>query len=118
MIKVYILPSSIENNTEVIAAEESIRNALLIPMPEPLVWKLIQDTTPEEHTALDTVAIDVLDPTQLELDNYSSTVIIPEPDPDYERACELLATSAPAITQPEMWELARIFGKILGYRFD
>lgn len=40
----------------------------------------------------------------------------PSPDLDYDRACELLATSSSVITQPEIWELLRIFGKKLGYR--
>ncbi|MBA7573639.1 hypothetical protein ES708_15437 [subsurface metagenome] len=39
----------------------------------------------------------------------------PLPDPDYDRACELLATSPQVITQPEIWELLRIFGRKLGY---
>lgn len=36
------------------------------------------------------------------------------PDPDIARAAELLATSPAVISQPEMWELMRIFGKRLG----
>lgn len=41
----------------------------------------------------------------------------PPPDPDYARACEILKTSPAVITQPEIWELLRIFGKKLGYQF-
>lgn len=37
------------------------------------------------------------------------------PDSDYVRACELLANPPTAISQPEMWELMRIFGRKLGY---
>ena len=37
------------------------------------------------------------------------------PDPDYLRACELLATSPKVITMPEIWELLRIFGRKLGF---
>lgn len=40
------------------------------------------------------------------------------PDPDTIRAQEILASSPDAITMPEMWELMRIFGRRLGYRFD
>jgi len=36
---------------------------------------------------------------------------------DYERAMALLATSPQVITQPEIWELLRIFGRRLGYDF-
>lgn len=35
------------------------------------------------------------------------------PNPDIERAKELLSTSAEVITQPEIWELLRIFGRRL-----
>ncbi len=34
--------------------------------------------------------------------------------PDMARAAELLATSPAVITQPEMWELLRIFGRLHG----
>jgi len=40
------------------------------------------------------------------------------PDGDIARAEELLASSPQVITQPEIWELLRIFGRRLGYRFD
>lgn len=36
------------------------------------------------------------------------------PNPDRIRAKELLSTSPAAITQPEMWELMRIFGRFHG----
>lgn len=36
------------------------------------------------------------------------------PNPDDARAAELLATSPAVITQLEMWELMRIFGRRLG----
>lgn len=49
--------------------------------------------------------------------------ITPRPDlvdasPDEIRATELLHMSPPVISQPEMWELVRIFGKKLGYKFE
>lgn len=34
---------------------------------------------------------------------------------DEARAAELLATSPAVITQPEMWELLRIYGRRLGF---
>lgn len=37
---------------------------------------------------------------------------------DIARAQELLASSPDVITQPEMWELIRIFGRRLGFQFD
>lgn len=37
----------------------------------------------------------------------------PEPNPDIIRAAELLSNSPDVITQPEMWELMRIFGRLL-----
>lgn len=36
------------------------------------------------------------------------------PDPDRVRAQELLSNSPDVITQPEMWELMRIFGRLHG----
>lgn len=40
------------------------------------------------------------------------------PTPDYLRACEILSQSPPAMTMIEVWELLRILGKSLGYRFE
>lgn len=39
------------------------------------------------------------------------------PTPDYTRACQLLETSPLVISQPEVWELLRIYGRRLGYEF-
>lgn len=108
----------IQNDTEFPSGIEYIHDSILQPLEQPLWWKLIQDTTPGEHDALSSLATEVRNPTQDEFDFYGANILIPEPDPTYDRACELLATSTPVITMPEMWELARIFGARLGYRFD
>jgi len=50
--------------------------------------------------------------TQALIDNPD--YIDPTP-PDVIRAREILATSPSVITQPEMWELMRIFGRKLGF---
>lgn len=41
----------------------------------------------------------------------------PKPSADRDRAEQLLSSSPAVITQPEMWELLRILGRKVGYRF-
>jgi len=44
--------------------------------------------------------------------------LIDLPSADGLRAEEILSHSPDGITQPELWELVRIMGKKLGYKFD
>lgn len=58
--------------------------------------------------------------TEQEFNDYIASLPEPEPeppDPDTIRAEEILATSPDAITQPQIWELLRIFGRKFGFRF-
>jgi len=72
------------------------------------------------------VVILPIDPPSFESDVYyvdlTNGVIVGNPDynplsPDDMRASEILANSPDVITLPEMWELVRIFGRRLGFRF-
>jgi len=118
MITTYLLPVLITNGTEQVAGSELIHDALLLTTENPLERKLIMDTTPLEHSAISALTIEHYPSTQEEQDLYTSTVVIATPSPDTLRAEELLTSSPDVITQPEMWELVRIFGRALGYHFD
>ena len=76
------------------------------------------DTTDEEHTQLASLSEAHRDATQDEIDQYNAEVEIIPPDDDTISAEEILSTSPDVITQPEIWDLLRIFGRRLGYRFD
>lgn len=81
-------------------------NFLPGPDQDVVVLPIDPPTAPSDWFVVDLVAQDML----------------PNPDydpltPDERRALEILATSPDAITQPEMWELIRIFGRRLGYYF-
>ena len=117
MIKVYYLPVETIDGTDVIAGTEYISQAIIDCTEDPDTRKAIANVTQEQHDALVMVAVLHRDPTPEETEYYLSTVIIEVPDPDTIRAEELLASSPGVITQPEMWELVRIFGRRLGYRF-
>lgn len=118
MITVYFLAIETINNTEHVKGEQYIHDAILLTTEVPTIRQLIMDTTPEEDIALKALAISYRDPTQAEIDLYHTQVIIIPPDPDTLRAQELLHTSPDVITQPHIWELLRIIGRRLGYRFD
>lgn len=116
MKKVYILPVERIDNTDTVAGIEYIHNALLTYGAGQAI--LIQDTTTEEDEALSILATEVREPTSEELIAFEAIEKPLPPDPDYTRACELLSHSPDAIKQPEIWELLRLIGKRLGYRFD
>lgn len=42
-------------------------------------------------------------------------ILVDVPDPELDRIQEILATSPPIITMPEMWELVRLISHRLGY---
>lgn len=115
MIRVYFLPVRTIDGTEQVAGIEFIHDALLECTGLPDMRKLIQDTTFEEHDALLLVAAENADATPDEIALYHAQVVITPPDPDIKRARELLASSPEVITQPEMWELMRIYGRHLGF---
>ncbi|MBA7658569.1 hypothetical protein ES703_66528 [subsurface metagenome] len=117
MITVYFLPVETISGTEQVAGIEHIHDAVLLCTEDPAIRKLIQDTTQDEYDHLYPLAIDAYDASQEEIALYNAQVEIYVPDADTLRAQELLATSPPVITQPEMWELIRIFGRRLGYDF-
>ncbi|MBA7706769.1 hypothetical protein ES703_115626 [subsurface metagenome] len=114
MIKVYLLPIETIDGTEQVAGIDLIHDALLDTTEDPLIRKLIQDTTDQEHAQLATLSLEHRDATPEELALFEARELAPEPDADTLRAQELLATSPSVITQPEMWELMRIFGRRLG----
>lgn len=117
MIRVYYLPVQTIEGIETIAGIEYVHDALLETTESPDSRKLIMDTTTDEDTQLSAVALEARDATQEEIDLYNAQVVITPPDPDTIRAEELLATSPQVITMPEMWELIRIYGRRLGFRF-
>jgi len=117
MITVYFLPVETIDGTEQVAGIAYIHDALLDCAIEPGVFKLTQDTTQEEYDHLYPLAIEAHDATQEEIDRYNAQVFITPPDPDTLRAQELLASSPDVITQPEMWELMRIYGRRFGFDF-
>lgn len=118
MIRGYLLQVEPHNGTEQVAGIDIIHDALLQTTPNPDVRLLVMDTTTAEHLALALIALECPDLTQEQIDLYNSTVVPYTPDPDTIRAQELLASSPDVITQPEQWELFRIMGRRLGYRFD
>lgn len=114
MIRVYYLGVIRENNTDTIQGISLIHHALILTTKGPATRKLIMDTTDLEHNTLTSIALSHRLAYASEIDLYNAQVIIEPPNPDIVRATELLATSPQVITQPEMWELMRIFGRLLG----
>jgi len=117
MIRVYILPVIVSNGIESVLGTDIIHDALLLTTADPFIRKLIMDTTEQEHASLVPLSIDTPEATQADIEAFNAQVTILPPDPDTIRAQEILATSPDAITMPEMWELVRVFGRRLGYRW-
>lgn len=117
MLRVYFLPVEVLDDTEQVAGTDLIHNALLDCTDQADVRKLIMDTTDDEHASLAQLFYDWRLPDADESALFYDKVIPYQPTPDEVRAAEILATSPDAITMPEMWELLRIYGRRLGYRF-
>lgn len=117
MIRVYFLPVETIDGTEQVAGIEFIHDALLEATAETDIRKLIQDTSQAEHDGLVAAGGISEAATQKDIDRYHEQVIIPPPDPDYDRACEILSNPAIPIPAPDLAKLVRIFGRRLGYRF-
>lgn len=117
MIKVYFLSVITIDNTEQVTGEQYIHDALLLATEVPTIRQLIMDTNTVEHTGLSLLCFSHRDPTQAEIDLYNTRPVTLPPSPDTIRAQQLLALSPSAITAPQMWQLLRIFGRRLGYRF-
>lgn len=115
MIRVYFLPVETISGTEQVAGIGFIHDALLDFTQDALIRKLTMFTTQDEHDILSSLASQFREATQEEIARFNVEVEISPPDPDYDRACELLASSPNVITQPEIWELLRIFGKRYGF---
>lgn len=118
MIYVYYLPVDALDDTEQVAGTDLIHDAVLECTDQANVRKLTMDTTYVEHDQLSALALEVRAPTDTELELFYLSVIPYVPDPDALRAEEILASSPDVITMPEIWELLRIIGRRLGYRFD
>jgi len=86
MIKVYYLPVERIENVDQVKGIEYIHNAILECTEEPMVRKLIMDTTPDENTALSALAIEVRDPT---LEETSAFEALPTPTPARDLAAEI-----------------------------
>lgn len=114
MIRVYFLEVETIDGVERVAGIEFIHAALLECTEEPDIRKLIQDTTDAEHAGLVTAGAVPAAVTPEDIDRYHALVVITPPNPDIARAQELLANSPAVITQPEMWELMRIFARLHG----
>ena len=117
MITVYFLPVHTISGVEVVAGIDYIHDSLLQPTDQPMIRKLIQDTTVSEHDNLDLVCVSWRSPTQYEINEYNDRFIPPPPSPDYLRACEILSNPAIPIPAPDLADLVRIFGRRLGYIF-
>jgi len=117
MIRVYSLPVETIEGIETVAGIDIIHDALLECTENPDTRRLIMNTTDLEHQSLLTFPCHWREPTDAELVLYHSLVVISQDSPDTIRAQELLAASPDVITMPEIWELLRIFGRRLGYRF-
>ncbi|MBA7659129.1 hypothetical protein ES703_67094 [subsurface metagenome] len=117
MITIYFLPVVSANNTDTVAGVDLMHDGILEATEDPLTRKLIMNTTAQEDALLTPLAIETRYPTPDEVEQYLSQVVIVPPDPDTVRAEELLATSPQVITQPDIWELLRIYGRRHGYRF-
>lgn len=115
MIRVYFLDVEIIDGAEQVAGIEFIHDALLECTEEPLIRKLIQDTTDAEHAGLAASGAVPAEATQEDINRYHAEVIILPPDPDVTRAMEILECSPDVITQPEIWELLRIIGRRSGW---
>lgn len=113
MIRVYFLPVENIDGTDKVTGSEFIHDALLDCTIDPMIRKLIMDTTQDEHDSLVVAGGIPATPSPEDLKRYATQVVITPPDPDLERARELLSTSPQVITQPEMWELMRIYGRKL-----
>lgn len=115
MIRVYFLPVLMIDGTQTVAGASLMHDALLLVPEDPMLRQLIMYTSANEHLQLSALATSWHTATQEEIDLYNSTVIIFPPDPDYERAVEILGTSPPAISMPLIWEFLRILGRRFGY---
>lgn len=81
-------------------------------------WKRVNDqgqTTTVESYSHDVAVEGAVEIDQAEYQAFLDSMPPPEPDPDTVRVREILATSPDVITQPEIWELVRIFGRRLGF---
>lgn len=114
MLNIYYLPVENINGTDIIAGSDLIHDAILDATEEPDIRKLIMEVTQDEHNQLSVIALAFRATTDAERDYYTANVFHDIPDPDIIRAKELLANSPDVISQPEMWELMRIFGRLLG----
>ena len=117
MIRCYLLPVIAQNGTETVPGISIIHDALLLGTDTAMLRRLIMDTTDDEDLALIAAGATSIPATDEDIELYNTHVEILPPDPDTIRAEEILENSPDVITQPEMWELVRIFGRRLGYRW-
>ncbi len=117
MIRAYFLPVLIVNDAEQIAGIEFIHDAVVECTIEPLVKKLIQDTSGPEHDGLVALARSWNEAEPYEVDLYNAREIPPSPTPDYIRGCKILHNPNLPMPATDVAELLRIFGRRLGYDF-
>ncbi len=113
MVRWYYLLVELVNDVEQVRGIDLIHDAVLLTTDDSVIRKLIMDTTDDEHAQLDTVALGSYVATPSEIDLYNNLVTITPLSPDILRAQELLHRSPDVITQPEQWELLRIYGRLL-----
>lgn len=114
MIRVYFLPVETIDTTEQVKGSAWIHDALLECTEDPAERKLIMDTAADEDTWLSSLATEAYDASQEEIDLYNAQVTLYVLNLGIVRAQELLGTSPDAITMPQIWELLRIFARLLG----
>lgn len=117
MIRTYFLSVTIVNNTEVMAGINVIHDCLVETTDQAMVRRVIMGPTDAEHALLAALAASWNEATIDERDRYYALVTPLPPDPDYDRACEILSNPTIPIPATELAELVRIFGKRLGYDF-
>ncbi len=117
MIRIYYLPVETIDGTEQVAGIEFIHDAILECTVFPDIRLLIMNSAGEEHDLLADEAITWHEAPQETIDLYLAEVTITPPDTDIARAAQLLTNSPDVITQPEMWELLRIFGRLHDINF-
>jgi len=83
-------------------------------------WKRVDEngmTTTVESYSYDLDVEGVVEISQAEYDAFIASlppIPEPEPSPDIIRAREILSNPPTVITQVEMWELVRIYARLLG----
>jgi len=78
MLRIYYLPVEPTPEGEQVLGIDLIHDAILECVDNPDVRKLLMDTTADEHSQLEDMAVLVRDPTQDEIDQFSAREVEPQ----------------------------------------